>query len=120
MKGLKKNAILHNRYVLYLVFIIALGNLLSLGYARDYYSVSIFVLIGFITSFFSKNMIVILFIAVAFSNIIKYGARAGIEGMTNESSHEAEAEAESEKKSDKKSESESEKHSSDRIRGESN
>ena len=107
MKGSKKNAILHNRYVLYLIFIIALGNLLSLGYTRDYYSVSIFVLIGFITSFFSKNMIVILFIAVALSNIIKYGAKAGVEGMTDE----AEVGTESAKKSAKKSESESESES---------
>jgi uncharacterized membrane protein len=113
MKGLKKNAILHNRYVLYLVFIIALGNLLSLGYARDYYSVSIFVLIGFITSFFSKNMIVILFIAVALSNIIKYGAKAGVEGMTDE----AEVGTESAKKSAKKSESESESLSVETTEG---
>jgi uncharacterized membrane protein len=113
MKGSKKNAILHNRYVLYLIFIIALGNLLSLGYTRDYYSVSIFVLIGFITSFFSKNMIVILFIAVALSNIIKYGAKAGVEGMTDE----AEVDTEPAKKSDKKSESESESLSVETTEG---
>jgi trehalose/maltose hydrolase-like predicted phosphorylase len=90
MKGSKKNAILHNRFVLYFIFIIALGNLLTLVYSRDYYSASIFVLIGFLTSFFSKNMIVILCIAIAFTNIIKYGAKAGVEGMTQNESDEGE------------------------------
>jgi hypothetical protein len=64
---------------------------------NDYYSAAIFGLIGFLTSFFSKNMIVILFIAIAFTNIIKYGAKAGVEGMTvegNEESKESEVEQE--------------------------
>lgn len=97
MKGSKKNAILHNRFVLYFIFIIALGNLLTLVYSRDYYSASIFVLIGFLTSFFSKNMIVILCIAIAFTNIIKYGAKAGVEGMTPNKTDESEGEGEEEK-----------------------
>jgi hypothetical protein len=84
MKVSKKNAILHNKYVLYVIFIIALSNLLTFAYSYDYYSVSIFVLIGFLTSFFSKNMIVILFMAIAFTNIIKYGAKSTIEGMETE------------------------------------
>jgi hypothetical protein len=90
MKVSNKNVILHNRYVLYLIFIIALGDLLTLVYNNDYYSASIFVLIGFLTSFFSKNMIVILFIAIAFTNIIKYGAKAGIEGMSSKESDDKE------------------------------
>jgi hypothetical protein len=102
MKVSNKNAILHNKYVLYLIFIIALSNLLTLVYTYDYYSASIFVLIGFLTSFFSKNMIVILFIAIAFTNIIKYGAKAGIEGMKSDESDEVDDE-QSEKKENKKS-----------------
>ena len=92
MKISNKNAILHNKYVLYLIFIIALSNLLTLVYTYDYYSASIFVLIGFLTSFFSKNMIVILCIAIAFTNIIKYGAKAGVEGMTPNKTDESEDE----------------------------
>jgi flagellar biosynthesis GTPase FlhF len=94
MKVSNKNVILHNKYVLYLIFIIALGNLLTLAYTYDYYSVSIFVLIGFLTSFFSKNMIVILFIAIAFTNIIKYGGKASVEGMTSKDSDEKETDSE--------------------------
>jgi hypothetical protein len=102
MKVSNKNAILHNKYVLYLIFIIALGNLLTLAYTYDYYSASIFVLIGFLTSFFSKNMIVILFIAIAFTNIIKYGAKAGVEGMSSNDSDENASETDSETDSDEK------------------
>lgn len=79
------NIILHNKYVLYVIFVIALGNLLILVDMNDYYSASIFVLIGFLTSFFSKNMIVILLIAIAFTNIIKYGSKSSIEGMKSSS-----------------------------------
>ena len=76
------HVILHNRYILYIMFFIALGNLLSFAYVNDYISVSIFVLIAFLTTFFSKNMIVILFVAIAFSNIIKIGIRQiNIEGF---------------------------------------
>ena len=108
MKVSNKNAILHNKYVLYLIFIIALGNLLTLVYTYDYYSASIFVLIGFLTSFFSKNMIVILFIAIAFTNIIKYGAKAGVEGMTSDDSddsNEKESETETDEEESGKKES---------------
>ena len=97
MKVSNKNAILHNKYVLYLIFIIALGNLLTLVYTYDYYSASIFVLIGFLTSFFSKNMIVILFIAIGFTNIIKYGSNAGIEGMSSNKLEDKESQEEGEK-----------------------
>jgi flagellar biosynthesis GTPase FlhF len=83
MKVSNKNVILHNRYVLYLIFIIALVDLLTLVYNYDYYFASIFVLLGFLTSFFSKNMIVILFIAIAFTNILKYGSKSTIEGMSS-------------------------------------
>lgn len=98
MKVQKKNLLLHNKYILYVIFIIALSNFLNLVYIYDYYSASIFVLIGFLTSFFSKNMIVIMFISVAFTNIIKYGAKAGIEGMEGNESDDNEETAESDKK----------------------
>jgi hypothetical protein len=114
MKVSNKNAILHNKYVLYLIFIIALGNLLTLVYTYDYYSASIFVLIGFLTSFFSKNMIVILSIAIAFTNIIKYGAKAGVEGMTSDESDDNEKDNEKEKSDASEKEKEKEKIKSDK------
>jgi len=97
MKASKNHNILHNRIILYVIFIIALFDLLSFLYVYDYYSASIFVIIGFLTSFFSKNMIVILFISIAFTNIIKYGSKASVEGMD---SGDKESESNEEEKKD--------------------
>lgn len=69
----KNNAILHNRFVLYFIFFISLGNLFYLTMESDVFSILTFVLIGFITSFFSKNMIVILVIALSMTNVLKFG-----------------------------------------------
>lgn len=105
MKVSNKKNILHNKYILYFIFFIALGDLLILGYNNDYYSVAIFILIGFLTSFFSKNMIVIMIMAIAFTNIILiYGVDRRIEGMTSEETEEKtdEEKTDEEKKPDKK------------------
>lgn len=87
----KNHAILHNVYILYLIFVIALGDFLYLVYTGDLYSATIFVLVGFLTYFFSKNMIVILFIALAITNIIKCG-RCSEEGFEGEDEGEEEGE----------------------------
>jgi len=65
--------LLHNRYVLYSIFILALLDLLYLGYIEDMSSVSTFVLVGLLISFFSKNMIVILSSAIVFTHVLKLG-----------------------------------------------
>jgi hypothetical protein len=104
MKVSNKKNILHNKYILYFIFFIALGDLLILGYNNDYYSVAIFILIGFLTSFFSKNMIVIMIMAIAFTNIILiYGVDRRIEGMTSE---ETEEKTDDEKTDDEKTDEE--------------
>jgi len=113
MKVSRKNNILHNRYILYLIFIIALSDLLLLVYNNDYYSASIFILIGFLTSFFSKNMIVILFISIAFANIIKYGTKAGTEGMSSNDEKEKESDDEKETDHDKESDDDKGKDTED-------
>ena len=77
----RNHIILHNVYLLYLIFLVALVDFLQFVYSNDFYSASIFVLVGFLTSFFSKNMIVILFITIAITHILKYGKNAGTEGF---------------------------------------
>jgi hypothetical protein len=69
----KFKSLLSNRGILYLLFALAIGNLFYLGTSNDIWTIAIFVLTGFLTSFFSKNMVVILCIALAVSSIIKYG-----------------------------------------------
>ena len=74
--------LLYNRIVLYFVFILAIGNLVYLGTSNDLTTIGIFALVGFLTSFFSKNMIVILCIALVVSAISKYGTSIRVsEGM---------------------------------------
>lgn len=77
------NAIIHNRFVLYFILFIALANLYFLTMSGDLVFTSIFVLVGFLTSFFSKNMVVILAIALAATNLIKFGLDYAKEGMEN-------------------------------------
>ena len=97
-------SLLYNKYVLYLVFIAAVGNLLTLFTVGDMRSAIVFVLVGFLTSFFSKNMVVILCVAMAVSNVLKYGA-ASLEGYTGNDDEEEEKEDEDHKKTKKGSES---------------
>lgn len=81
------SSILHNRYLLYAVFIIALIDFLYLGSIRDMTSVFVFVLIGLLVSFFNKNMIIILSSAMIVANVLKYGGinqRLVIEGFEEE------------------------------------
>ena len=77
------NPILQNRFVLYFLFLLALVQIVYFLNIWDLRSVVFFLIVGFLTSFFSKNMVVILLIALALTNIMKYGVRPSIEGMEN-------------------------------------
>jgi hypothetical protein len=81
----KTDNLLTNVYVLYFVSVIALLDLFYLIMSSEFTFVAIFILIGFLTTFFSKNMIVVLCIAAAVTNVVKYGSSAGIkrEGLSN-------------------------------------
>lgn len=89
-------SLLYNRYVLYFVFIVAVGNLLALFAIGDMNSAVVFVIVGFLTSFFSKNMVVILCVCMAVTNILKYGAARYSEGFKEEDDENKEAYTEEE------------------------
>ena len=78
------NPILQNQFVLYFLFLLALVQIVYFLNIFDLRSVIFFLIVGFLASFFSKNMIVILFITLALTNIMKYGVRPSFEGMENE------------------------------------
>ncbi len=100
---------LNHPVVLYFVLLVALGNLLYLSVAGKYEFVAIFLMIGFITSFFSKNMTVIMVLALVATSVIQFGSVAGIEGLENkEPEKKEEAEEEAEEKDDKEEEKEKE------------
>ena len=86
------NSVLYNKFVLYFILVLSLANLFFMVSANQYLFASIFVLVGFITSFFSKNMMVILCVAMVVTNVLKYGSKASVEGMENEDEDEDEDE----------------------------
>ena len=73
-----KHNILHNKYVLYFIFLIAFTDFLLLAYNNEFYYVLIFCIVGYLTYQFSRNMIVILSMSVAVTNIFKYVSQATV------------------------------------------
>jgi hypothetical protein len=72
---------------LYFIFFIALLDFLYLGYIEDIESVSVFILVGILTAFFNKNMIVVLSSSLIITNVLKYTGIEKVltEGLENES-----------------------------------
>ena len=64
---------LTNKWMLYLVLFSAVFDVFYFYQKDDVYAVTIFFIIGFLASFFSKNMVVILIIAIVFTHLIRYG-----------------------------------------------
>jgi len=77
----KASSILYNRTVLYIVFFIALSNLLISAVQEEWAYLTYFVLIGFLMSVFSKNVTVILVLTMALATILKYALRSSTEGF---------------------------------------
>jgi hypothetical protein len=74
--------VLHNRAILYFVLFLSTINLVSYGLVKNFLTPTIFILVAIITSFFSKNMTVILSVALVSCNVIKQGAKIRLsEGM---------------------------------------
>ena len=59
-KNMDLNYLLRNRNVLYVVLLFAIANLFSYLMMKQLDAVAFFIIIGFLTSYFSKNMIVIM------------------------------------------------------------
>ena len=79
-------SILENVAVLYFFFFSALISLVYFAGMEDLDTVIVFALSGFVTSFFSKNMTVILVIMLVVSHVYKYGMqqmRVVTEGIEN-------------------------------------
>lgn len=71
-KGLNAN-FFQNRVVLYIIFAVSIVNLYAFLTSNDMFSLVVFCLVGFVSTVFSKNMIVILSIAIVVTNILKQG-----------------------------------------------
>jgi hypothetical protein len=66
-----KKSILYNKYVLYVIFFICIYDLLQMLLIQNYSAIGAFLFTGIFTSFFSKNMIVILFVALVVSFVLR-------------------------------------------------
>jgi hypothetical protein len=65
--------ILYNKWVLYFIFILGIYDVIHFYQRGNVTAVAIFFIVGFLTSFFCKNMIVIIVSAIAVSHIVAYG-----------------------------------------------
>jgi uncharacterized membrane protein YphA (DoxX/SURF4 family) len=84
MQGILKNStswinntldfrnVLKSRLVLYFFFVLSVVNLFTFVTTKNEVFAAVFLLVGFLTSFFSKNMIVIMIFSLAITNILKY------------------------------------------------
>lgn len=75
------NNLLTNKYVLYAILFFAITNVLGYISMQDFDSLILFILVGFLTSYFSKNMIIILMSAMITTNSI-FTARKTSEFMS--------------------------------------
>ena len=77
--------ILKNTYVLYGVLFVALTNILGYMSHHNYEAVILFALVGFLTQSFSKNMIIVLLVAMVSTNFLSMSNRIPhtIEAMSN-------------------------------------
>ena len=75
--------ILYNKWVLYFIFVVGIYDVIHFYQRGNITAVAIFVIVGFLTAFFSKNMIVVIVTAIAVSHIVAYGNKM-TEGLENE------------------------------------
>ena len=100
------NPVLQNQLVLYLFLFMTLTQIVLFVSNNDTMGIILMCMVGFLTSFFSKNMIVILCVALTATNVLKRGMKQiGYEGFedkeeTDEETDEEEVKPKKEKKGD--------------------
>ncbi len=77
--------LLRNKYVLYILLFLAVTNILGYLAMRDFDALSLFVAVAVVTYYFSKNMIVILGLAILVTALFKGSAHFSVkEGLVGE------------------------------------
>jgi hypothetical protein len=80
---------LNNKWILYFILFVSIVDLFNFFKIGDITAIAIFIIVGFLTTYFSKNMLVILVISIAVTHIARYG-NASLEGMEGEADEEEE------------------------------
>lgn len=77
--------LMNDKNVLYLVFVIAILNVVGYLMAQNTEAVAFFLIIGFLTTYFSKNMTIVLLVAIVTTSIfVSSKSRFVKEGMSNQ------------------------------------
>jgi hypothetical protein len=82
--------VLHNRFVLYFFLLLVIIEIVYFVGSNDIVSLVTLLLVGLLTSFFNKNMIIVLVLALVTTNILKFGIKnnerfEGNQNMNNSS-----------------------------------
>ena len=88
---MKLKSLLKSKLVLYTTFAAALLHVLGYMAVDDDKALLFFIAVGLLTTFFSKNMIVVLAVAIVATNIL-FAGNAVREGLTNAKADEEEDE----------------------------
>ena len=97
------NPVLQNQLVLYLFLFMTLTQVVLFVSNNDTTGIVLMCIIGFLTTFFSKNMIVILCVALTMTNLVKKGMKqVGYEGFEDKKEEENKETEEDTTKKEKK------------------
>jgi len=100
--------LLENKYVLYIVFFLAVTNLFGYMVMGNYKAIALFVLVGYLVHNFNKNMIIVLLVPLVLTSLFTSGfIREGAENMGDSKPAEqqsTEPKAEEKKNEEKKDE----------------
>lgn len=86
---MKAPSILKNKYVLYILLVVALGNVLGYLAMEDYKSLGLFISVGLLSTYFSKNMSVTLIVAIIVTACVAINDKVR-EGLENKKEEEKE------------------------------
>lgn len=67
---MKVPALLKNKYILYILLVVGIINILGYLTIKDYNSLALFVIMGMLSSYFSKNMSVNLLVAIIVTSLV--------------------------------------------------
>ena len=105
----KVDKLLNDKNVLYVVFALAILNLMGYLLVQNTEAIVFFLIVGFLSTYFSKNMIIVLIIAMVSTSIftstrgryVKEGMRTSREAPKEEADKKEDKSTDSAKKSDK-------------------
>ena len=106
----KMGKVLNDKNVLYIVFILAILNILGYLLTKNTEAIAFFLIVGFLTTYFSKNMIVVLLVAMVSTSIFTSTRMSfGKNGMLKEGMDNKEEKSDDDKKNNGASKGEKDK-----------